>query len=50
MVGANATVDFFAGDMAGRFEKCGENRLTLLGVLEIVLLEILRERALFDLV
>ena len=42
VIGANATVDFFAGDVPGRFEKSREDRLTLFGVLEAVLLEVLR--------
>ena len=50
MIGANASVDLLAGDVAGRFEKCCEDRLTLFGVFEVVLLEVLRQRSLFDLV
>jgi hypothetical protein len=50
MFGANPRVDILAGDVAGRFEKSGEDRFALLGALEVVLLEVLRERPLFDLV
>ena len=47
---ANVLVDLFAGDVPGRLDEHLEDRLALLGVLEVVLLEILRERSLLDLV
>jgi len=50
MIGANAAVDFLTGDVPSRFEEGREDRLTLFGVLEVVLLEILRQRSLFDFV
>jgi hypothetical protein len=50
MIGANVIMDFLAGDVASRFEESAEDRLTLLGVLEVVLLKVQRQRSLFDLV
>jgi hypothetical protein len=42
MIDANATVDLLAGDVAARFEESYKDRLTLLGALEVVLLEVPR--------